>query len=208
MELHLNANEYETDVQPDERLSQRSIRLLQELKQWDHDTYMHSHQVACYAVELGKAWGANERTLADLYVAGWLHDLGKLRIPVEILQKTTKLADSEFAAIKLHPIHSAALIHQEGYSPHVLEGILTHHERMDGKGYPFALPNSDIRLIGRILQVVDAFSAMTTNRAYRESMTVDRAVQQLYLHAHTQFDPALVTMFCERVLNYGKMQPG
>jgi HD-GYP domain-containing protein (c-di-GMP phosphodiesterase class II) len=175
-------------------------KLITVLNQRDSYTKRHSDDVAQYSIEIGKQLGLDSDTMQTLYVAGTLHDVGKISISDHILNKKGRLTDEEMALMREHPRLAIELIGSDGSLKGVAEAVYHHHERYDGKGYPEGLSGENIPLLARILTVADAFSAMTTDRPYRPAMSAAAAARELMQQAGAQFDPALVSIFVERVL--------
>lgn len=127
-----------------------------------------------------------------------MHDIGKIGIPEEVLNKPTKLTKSEYDLIREHPVSGERIIKHidlfQAYRPI----IRSHHERMDGKGYPDGLKGEEIPLDVRIVSLADAFDAMTTSRAYRSALPTEFAVEELKLNSGSQFDPELVNLFIDK----------
>jgi HD-GYP domain-containing protein (c-di-GMP phosphodiesterase class II) len=142
------------------------------------------------AVRLGK--GEQEA----LRVASLLHDVGKIGVPDRILRKPGVLDSQETEYMKQHSLIGSTMIgqHLPGHAQ-VREAVASHHERWDGSGYPAGLRGADIPLLGRILAVADAYSAMTTDRPYRAALTAHEALMELTRGSGTQFDPELVRVF-------------
>jgi HD-GYP domain-containing protein (c-di-GMP phosphodiesterase class II) len=147
-----------------------------------------------------------ERVEAIRY-AGMLHDVGKLGVPTQVLQKTGKLTDEEYAAIQLHPMRGLEIVREIGFLDEALAGIMHHHERIDGRGYPMGLAGDEIPEFARVLAVADAFDAMTSTRSYRGARTVPEAIAELRKWAGTQFDPAFVDAFVASVEREGWKAP-
>ncbi|HKI55876.1 MAG TPA: HD-GYP domain-containing protein [Trueperaceae bacterium] len=169
------------------------MRLL-ELK--DEETSAHCERVARNALTVGHALGFDRRRLETLYWAGYLHDVGKLATPANILLKPSSLTEAEYDIIKQHAAIGAELL--VGVSPafeEIAVGVRHHHERWDGRGYPDGLSQRDIPVFGRILSVVDVFEAMTSARPYRKAIPVEDARAILDGEAGTQLDPELVPLF-------------
>ena len=124
-----------------------------------------------------------------------LHDVGKLGVPTKVLQKTGPLTEEELAAIQLHPMRGLEIVRQIGFLNEALDGIMHHHERMDGKGYPMGLAGDEIPEFARVIAVADAFDSMTSTRSYRGARSVEEAVAELRKCAGRQFDPVLVDAF-------------
>ncbi len=161
----------------------------------DHYTRKHSEDATDYALMIAQAMGFSEEAKRTLRMAGLLHDVGKIGVPDRILRKPGRLDDEEFAVVKQHAILGEMIIQEIPNLPDVMGAIGTHHERVDGKGYPRGLKGDEIPLLGRILAVVDAYSAMTTDRPYRKAMSHAEARAELLRVAGTQLDPELVRVF-------------
>jgi HD-GYP domain-containing protein (c-di-GMP phosphodiesterase class II) len=166
----------------------------------DQYTFGHSTRVAAYSLEIGEKAGLDEEELMLLKTSALLHDIGKIGVADRILLKDGKLTDEEYAAIKRHPEIGRNIIKQvQGFSDlqPVVEGVLYHHERYDGKGYPEGLSGESIPLFGRIIAVADAFDAMTSNRPYRSGMPIDKALTIIHEGKGTQWDPLFAGIFVE-----------
>lgn len=161
----------------------------------DRYTREHSLDVTRYALMLAEAIGLDEAGRRALAVAGPLHDVGKIAIPDRILRKPGALTGEEYAAIKAHVAYGIAIIRGLLDDAQVLEAIAHHHERWDGRGYPRGLDGAETPLLGRIMQIADAVSAMALDRPYRRGLAPDRVLAELRRGAGTQFDPALVEPF-------------
>ncbi|MBN1376534.1 MAG: diguanylate cyclase [Dehalococcoidia bacterium] len=161
----------------------------------DQYTYGHSRNVSRYAVALAEALELPSEKVAVIGTAALLHDIGKIGIPDEVLNKADNLTDKEWEQIRTHSKLSAAIVgHVISLTP-CLPGILHHHERWDGQGYPSGLRGEAIPLEARILSVADAFEAMTSPRSYREAMSFEEALEEIKLNAGKQFDPKVVDAF-------------
>ena len=162
----------------------------------DHYTYGHSKKVSDYAVSIAEAIGLSSSRVATIRAAGLLHDIGKVGIPDSILKKKEPLTPAEWEFIKAHPRVGVEILRHVSDLSACLPAILHHHERYDGTGYPSGLKGENIPLEARILAVVDAYEAITSQRSYRtQSVPVD-AFGELRRCAGTQFDPELVAVFC------------
>jgi putative nucleotidyltransferase with HDIG domain len=160
-------------------------------------TLSHSIGVAFYAVRvLDDYEEIPYRNL--LFMAGLLHDIGKVYIPNSILNKKDKLTEEEFGIMRLHPLTGAKLLNEMNYGYEIVEAVLHHHERWDGKGYPYGLQGQEIPYYSRILSVADAFDAMISKRAYKKELPRDLALAELQANAGTQFDPYIVDAFLEK----------
>jgi len=163
----------------------------------DRYTKRHSDDVARYAVFLAKRLGLDKETLATVRVSGLLHDVGKIGIPDSLLRKPSKLTAQEFDVFKQHVALGDSIVRDLPNLEAVRAGIRHHHERWDGRGYLEGLEGEEIPLIGRIMAVADAFSAMTTTRPYRKALPVEEALKRLGDAAGTQLEEDLVVAFIE-----------
>ena len=170
----------------------------------DHYTFQHSQNVAYYAAELAKAANMTPDLVEIVHEAGLLHDIGKIGIPEDILNKPAKLSSEEFETMKSHVNNAVNIIRHLPSLDYVIPAVKSHHERYDGKGYPNRLVGDNIPFTGRILSIADAFDAITTKRSYKKSIPVDKALTILRGEAGKQFDPNLVELFAELVES-GKM---
>jgi HD-GYP domain-containing protein (c-di-GMP phosphodiesterase class II) len=161
----------------------------------DSYTYGHSERVARVGVELGRQMGLSEDDLSDVYLAGLLHDIGKIGIPDSILTKPGKLTTEEFEHLKQHPVIGYNILKDLGPLNNLLPGVLYHHERYDGKGYPEGLSGKAIPLLARVLAVADAYDAMSTSRPYRPAMAAAEVEAQLQHGAGTQWDRRVIEAF-------------
>ena len=161
----------------------------------DRYTKRHSEDVARYAVFLAQRIGLDDEMLRTIQLAGLLHDIGKIGIPDVVLRKPSKLSDEEYAMFQQHVALGDAIVRDVPNVEIVRAGIRHHHERWDGQGYLSGLEGDEIPVIGRILAVADAFSAMTTTRPYRKALSINEALKRLGDAAGTQLQEELVTEF-------------
>lgn len=163
------------------------------------DTYTsgHSQRVAKCAEEIAKKLGWSEEEVLNIHYIGLLHDIGKIGVPDSVLNKPTKLTDEEFALIKKHPVIGGEILKDIHVIDGVVDGALYHHERYDGKGYPYGLSGENIPLCARIIAIADAYDAMTSNRIYRAKLPDMRVVSEFKRCAGTQFDPKLAEVFID-----------
>jgi HD-GYP domain-containing protein (c-di-GMP phosphodiesterase class II) len=152
----------------------------------------HSERVSTASVLVARAIGMREDRVASLRYAGMLHDVGKLGVPTRVLQKSGGLTEDEFAAIQRHPMQGLEIVREIDFLDEANAGIMHHHERIDGLGYPMGLAGNRIPEFARVIAVADAFDSMTTTRSYRGARTLEAAVAELRRCAGTQFDPAMV----------------
>ena len=167
----------------------------------DHYTFQHSQNVAYYASELARAAGMGEDLLEIVKEAGMLHDIGKIGIREDILNKPGKLSPEEYEIMKGHVENAVNIIRYLPSLDYVIPAVLTHHERYDGKGYPRQLAGDEIPILGRILCIADSFDAMTSVRSYKTAVSVQTAIGILDKEAGKQFDPKLVRIFINLLEN-------
>ncbi|MFZ5351868.1 MAG: HD domain-containing phosphohydrolase [Bacillota bacterium] len=160
----------------------------------------HSHRVSAYCQSMGKAIALSDDQVQELKTVGLLHDIGKIAIDENILNKPERLSKDEWDEIKKHPEIGYRILSSVNDMAEMADYVLAHHERWDGGGYPKGLKGDEIPLKSRIITIADAFDAMTCERAYRSAMSEDYAVSELIKNAGTQFDPLLVKIFVEKVL--------
>ncbi len=183
-----------------ERLGERLERgyvatieaLIGALEAKDPYTAGHSSRVATYSVAIARELGLDDDLIEELQTGAILHDIGKIGVGDGVLLKPGRLSDAEFAEIKDHPRRGARIIDAFNRSPTVLGIVFHHHERYDGRGYPAGLRGVDIPLPARIVNVADAYDAMTTNRPYNSTKTRAEALSELHRGAGQQFDPDVV----------------
>ncbi len=174
------------------RVVQSLIRIL-EAK--DKYTSGHSERVMDYSFDIGSALGFSTEKLELLKKAAHIHDIGKLAISENILNKKEKLTGEEWAAIKEHPSLGGEILKPALLDEEVVSIVRNHHERYDGTGYPDGLKGDDIHLLAQIISVADAYDAMTSPRAYRNTMSKEKAIAELKSCSGTQFNPTIVNAF-------------
>ena len=169
--------------------------LCQAVETKDFYTRGHSDRVSRGSVMIAREIGMRSERVEAIRYAGMLHDVGKLGVPTKVLQKTGKLTEEEYAAIQLHPMRGLDIVREIGFLDEALAGIMHHHERIDGRGYPMGLAGDEIPEFARVLAVADAFDSMTSTRSYRGARPVAEAIAELRKWSGTQFDPAFVDAF-------------
>jgi putative nucleotidyltransferase with HDIG domain len=161
----------------------------------DRYTRGHSDRVAMLSKQLALEIGYNDEDAERVRLCGILHDVGKIGVPEAVLCKNGRLTDEEFDLIKLHPEIGANMLKELPSLQDILPGVLHHHERWDGRGYPMGLAGEDIPELGRILALADTFDAMSSNRAYRSAMPREKVLAEIANCAGTQFEPRLAEAF-------------
>lgn len=178
----------------------------------DERTSQHSWRVSEYSVLIAKAMGLDEKSIENLRRAALVHDIGKIGIADAILNKDSRLTDEEYAIMKSHTTRGAEILKDLTFIPHVLDGALYHHERIDGRGYPNGLKGDEIPLFARIIGVADAFDAMTANRVYRKQMDFGYVLNEMEKGRGTQFDPEaddiLLRLLKDGTIDLKKLYPG
>jgi putative nucleotidyltransferase with HDIG domain len=171
----------------------------------DPYTRGHSERVARYSIEIGRVLGLGAEDIKTLHVGALLHDIGKISISESIINKDSKLTDSEYETMKTHPSRGAEIIEPAKFLREKVPLIKYHHERFDGKGYPSGLKGMNIPLMARIICVADSYDAMTSKRAYRDIMPREEARNELIRCSGTQFDPKMVNAFLEVLQDENKI---
>jgi HD-GYP domain-containing protein (c-di-GMP phosphodiesterase class II) len=167
----------------------------------DAYTHGHSFRVAKYSVAIGKQLNIPKKSLADLEVAAYMHDLGKIGVSEAILGKKGKLSPEEFKEIKKHPLLTNKILEPIDLPDFIIDATLQHHERMNGQGYPLGLKGDNISFFARIIAVADVFDALTSVRPYRGALTVEDALTMICNGIDTEFDRNVVHAFVEALRN-------
>ena len=172
-----------------------------DLKTYDNYTYCHSVNVGILSIVLGVSLGLNREKLYKLGTSAMMHDIGKVFINPDIIEKKARLTNDEFAEIKKHPALGYRYLQKTDYKlpPISLTGILQHHERVDGSGYPYGLKKNEISMFGRIISIADVFDAMTSDRPYRAALMPSDVMEYLMGSAGTLFDANYVYLFTRKV---------
>lgn len=169
--------------------------LVSAIESKDKYTRGHSERVALYTKRLAQEMGYFDAEVENIYLSALLHDVGKIGVRDAVLQKDGRLTEEEYAEISRHPEEGWSILGNLDQLRYVLPGVLHHHERWDGRGYPDGLAGEDIPLDGRVMAVADAFDAMTSDRPYRNGMPVEKAVSIIQEGAGTQWAPPCVEAF-------------
>ena len=175
------------------------------------DPYTHGHslRVTMYSLILAKNLNLDDTTLEEIETAGLLHDIGKIGIPQKILCKPDKLTDEEYELMKSHPARAEKMLMSIKKLTVVSNWLRCHHERWDGKGYPYGLKGEEIPISGRIIALADTYDAMTSTRSYRKALSHETAIEEIKRCAGTQFDPVLADLFvkCSEEIKAAKEDP-
>lgn len=173
--------------------------LVQALQECDSDTEEHVRRTQLMGAELGKRIGLSDVQQSDLSLLCLLHDIGKIGVPLEILNKPGKLTPEEWDVLRSHSVKGYQIAKSSSELSGIADMILHHHERWDGGGYPDGLTRESIPLLSRVIAVVDAYDAMVNNRSYRPALTQETALNELKRCAGSQFDPSIVAEFIKLV---------
>ena len=165
----------------------------------DENTSQHSQRVSEYSVLIARELGFTEEQCENIRQVALLHDIGKIGIRDAVLNKPGRLTDEEYEEMKSHVTRGAKILKDFTVVDHAIEGVLYHHERYDGKGYPQGLAGDEIPLYGRIIGVADAFDAMTANRVYRKKLNFEHVINELRNCSGTQFDPNIVRIMLKLI---------
>jgi HD-GYP domain-containing protein (c-di-GMP phosphodiesterase class II) len=158
----------------------------------NHHIAGHQARVARLACAIGQEMAVSPTLLKGLRVMGFLHDIGKIAIPSNILCKTGRLSEAEFTIIKGHPLIGYGILMEMEFPRPIARGILQHHERLDGSGYPAGLFGQDILLEAKILSVADVTDAMVSNRPYRPAIDLEKSLKEIWRNAGTLYDHDVV----------------
>jgi len=168
----------------------------------DRYTRGHSDRVARLSAELARGAGLDPAQVERIHLSGLVHDVGKIGVPEHVLCKNGRLTDEEFGLIRLHPEIGYRILSQIPALDDLLPGVLHHHERWAGGGYPHKIAGADIPLMARIICIADTFDAMSSTRSYRPAMPRERVLEEIGACAGTQFDPELAECFLRLDLSF------
>ncbi|SDL50830.1 HDIG domain-containing protein [Maridesulfovibrio ferrireducens] len=187
-------------------VNKSALLTLSFLKNYDEYTYTHCINVNLYSVLLGKDIGLDRATLQQLGIAALFHDVGKGRISNKVLNKPGKLTDDEYEIMKTHSLLGLKVLSSvKGMRKEVLRGVVEHHERFNGTGYPRSLEGEGIHPFGRMIAISDVYDALTSVRVYKKAMTASKTLSLMYKWKGTDFDPAYFNRF---VMIMGIYPPG
>ncbi|MGH3342680.1 MAG: HD-GYP domain-containing protein [Carbonactinosporaceae bacterium] len=177
--------------------------LVQAVETKDRYTRGHSERVAAASAMIAREIGMRDDRVESLRYAGILHDVGKLGVPTRVLQKNGPLTPEEYEAIQLHPMRGIELVREIDFLGEAQAGIMHHHEKLDGTGYPMGLSGEQIPEFARVIAVADAFDSMTSTRSYRNARSVEAALREIDRCAGAHFDPAMVAALRRAVAEHG-----
>ena len=172
------------------------------LKTSDEYTFKHSVDVATMSMVLAKQQGLSQKQIYEIGVAGLLHDIGKTKIPLDILNKPARLTDEEFAVMKQHPVFGYRMIKgRDEFSNEICMAVLQHHEKMNSKGYPVGFPSDKITQYARILTIADIYDALVTERPYKSAFSQREAVEMI-MSMTGELDLTAMKSFLESIILY------
>ncbi len=173
------------------------------LQTYDKSTYHHSLSVTILSLAIGSALNLQRSKLIELGIAAMLHDIGKINIPHNIIAKPSKLTEAEFEIIKDHPLNGGNhLISNLAITDNMYKGIISHHEKYNGTGYPKGLKGEEIPLFGRIITIADVYDALTGNRPYRKPISPSEAIEYIMEGSSIIFDSKVVKAFLTKIVPY------
>ena len=168
------------------------LGLVNFIEERDKYTAGHTRRVAEYSLMIAKAMGFDGDDLKNIYEAAVLHDIGKVVTPDSVLLKPGKFTDNEYSIMKEHVLMSVSMLEKINLNPDIIDIVKYHHERYDGSGYPYGLPNEKLPMLSRILTVADSFDAMTTNRIYKAKKSIKDAIKELNSLSCISYDPCVL----------------
>lgn len=172
------------------------------LKVSDEYTFKHSVDVATMAMVIAKTYGLSKKEIYEIGIAGLLHDIGKSKIPKEVLNKQDKLSDEEFELMKMHSLYGYRILQEKGsISQPILLGVLQHHEKINGKGYPLGVGDDKISLYARIISIADVYDALVTERPYKKAFTQRDAIE-IIMSMTGELDITIMKSFLESIILY------
>jgi len=186
------------DVEDDEKELLNSFRtLVSVINAKDRYTYGHSERVADHSMKMATRLGLPQEDIHLLGYAAFLHDIGKIEVDWKILNKPGRLNQTEWEIMQHHPEWGSEIVKAMRKLHPIAPVILHHHENFNGSGYPLGLQGNDIPLLARIIRIADSFDAMTSHRPYKQTLSIEAAMEEIRLNSGTQFDPELAAVFLE-----------
>ncbi len=185
--------EFSKTLEKTEAIYQNILKaIMQALEIRNCEPYGHSERIVTFSLRIGYELGLDKDTLKTLELGAILHDIGKIAIPDYILRKPSQTNEEEWKKMMLHPLYGQRMLKNIPFLEKAIKAVVQHHERWDGKGYPFGLKGEEIDICARILAVADAFDSMTSDETYRLGSSYEEAITRMEKLAGTQFDPAIV----------------
>lgn len=179
------------------------IKYLYKIKGTDEYTYQHSVNVAFYSMLLARWLNFSEDEIKEAVQAGLLHDIGKSKVPLRILNKSSQLTKEEFTIIKKHPVYGYSILDESNFvNIDIKRAVLLHHERVNKTGYPFSISADGIGILTRIVSVADVYDAMTSNRVYKKKATPFAAFEMFLTDGYTNFDSYVANKFVNNMATY------
>jgi HD-GYP domain-containing protein (c-di-GMP phosphodiesterase class II) len=173
------------------------------VKTIDEYTYIHSMNVGMLSVLIGKWMKLDEKTLEKLFLTGILHDLGKYKVDLEVLNKRGRLTPKEYELVRAHVQYSYEMVKEmEGIDDEIIRGVHEHHERIDGSGYPQGLKGDEISLFGKILSIADTYDAMISERVYKAKHTPFFVMETLIKEGIDKLDTSILLTFLKNIAEY------
>lgn len=177
------------------------LEMMEEIKEYSEMVFSHSINVALISYMLADWMNFPENEKEEILLAGIVHDIGKIKIPLEILDAKRKLTRGEFEKIKKHSILGSQILKSANFDEEIRLTALNHHERYNGKGYPMGLSGGRITKYGRVIGIADSFEAMTAKRAYREPMSPFQVTEIMMANGGANYDPTYLNTFLYNILN-------
>lgn len=187
------------DLMGDMNYKSSLFNFLNNIQHFDDYTYSHSLNVSLIAYTLGQWLNLSGDELENLTVAGLLHDVGKTKIPLDILNKPDKLTDDEFEEVKKHTIYGYEIVEHQDIPYEMKMAVLMHHERYDGSGYPFKVKNEKINKYAKIIAIADLYDAMTSDRPYRKKITPFQVINEFQRNYLGKLDTAILMVFLQNI---------
>lgn len=174
------------------------------IKDINDETATHLYRTYMLAREFGEFLNLTNTEISNLGDGAVLHDLGKYEIPQEVLYKKGKLTDDEFSIMKSHVLKATTVLDMDVLDKNIVDIILQHHERPDGKGYPYGLKSENINKLAKIFSLIDVYDALTTDRVYKKALSIDETLTLINKGLGTQFDKEIGLKFVDFVLKRAK----